>query len=587
MVSLPKIGHKYSHSDQTPLKKSTATSAVSKLFPNGKESAADVENEKGSELHSNATASLENLYRIFTVPEAPDSTLGAIDKEISDNLHGFLTDRIVAREKPLKAIEEDFSDSSIPEVPKFVSEYTDFVMEKLVAHSVHTAAPGFIGHMATPLPYFMLPLSRIMMALNQNLVKIETSKAFTPLERQVLGMLHGMVYEGDDTFYADNLHNSRRALGSFCSGGTTANITALWVARNNVFPATESFAGLAKQGLASALKQSEYEDLAIVVSERGHYSLGKAADVLGIGRENVISIPTDARSRIDIKKLREKCIELRDKSIGIVSIVGIAGTTETGSVDPLDEMAEIAKEFDTHFHVDAAWGGPTLMSNTHKHLLKGIERADSVTIDAHKQLYVPMGAGMILFKSPTMLGTVEHHAEYILRAGSKDLGQFSLEGSRPGMAMLVHAAFNIIGRKGYEILLDSNVERTHNFAKLINAHPEFELTAEPELNILNYRYVPAKLQAALAEAESDRQREINQALDRVNKRIQKLQRAAGRTFVSRTRFSQARYGGEAVSVFRVVLANPMTTIETLKAILEEQVEWGEGERNQEILSSIS
>ena len=345
--------------------------------------------------HALATASLENLYRIFTVPEAPNSTLGAIDKEISDNLMGFLTDRIVARERSLKAIEADFSDSRIPEVPQFVSDYTDFVMEKLVAHSVHTAAPGFIGHMATPLPYFMIPLSRIMVALNQNLVKIETSKAFTPLERQVLGMLHGLVYKRSDQFYRNNLHNSLRALGSFCSGGTTANITALWVARNQMFRPRQGFAGLAREGLPAAMAHFGYRDLAILVSERGHYSLGKAADVLGIGRKNVISIATDESSKIKIDALREKCAELKANNIGIMAIIGIAGATETGQVDPLQEMAQIAQEYKTHFHVDAAWGGPTLLSDTHKHILDGIELADSVTIDAHKQLYVPMGAGMV------------------------------------------------------------------------------------------------------------------------------------------------------------------------------------------------
>ena len=124
-----------------------------------------------------ATASLKNLYRIFTVPEAPHSTLGSIDKEISDNLLGFLTNRIVTQERDLIEIEKDFSQPRMPEDPQFVSDYTEFVMEKLVAHSVHTAAPAFIGHMATPLPYFMLPLSRIMLALNQNLVKIEITMA--------------------------------------------------------------------------------------------------------------------------------------------------------------------------------------------------------------------------------------------------------------------------------------------------------------------------------------------------------------------------------------------------------------------------
>ena len=115
-----------------------------------------------------AQANLENLYRIFTIPEAPDSTLGRIDQAIADNVAGFLQEHIVALQRGLEEIEGDFSDSQIPEEPTFVSDYTEFVKEKLVAQSVHTAAPGFVGHMTSALPYFMLPLSRIMTALNQN-----------------------------------------------------------------------------------------------------------------------------------------------------------------------------------------------------------------------------------------------------------------------------------------------------------------------------------------------------------------------------------------------------------------------------------
>jgi len=399
-------------------------------------------------------------------------------------------------------------------------------------------------------------------------------------------MLHGLVYGRDEAFYQENLHNSRRALGTFCSGGTTANISALWVARNRMFKPTSGFGGLAKEGLARSLRHAGYDDVVIVVSERGHYSLGKSADVLGIGRDNVISIPTDANHKVDATAMRAKCEELKAKKIGIVAIVGIAGATETGQVDPLDELAQIAADFDTHYHVDAAWGGPTLLSNTHKHVMKGIELADSVTIDAHKQLYVPMGAGMVVFKDPNAIGAVEHHAEYILRAGSKDLGQYSIEGSRPGMAMLVHAAFHIIGRKGYEILIDQNVEKAKAFAKMIDEQSHFELITNPELNILNYRYVPDEVQALLESATPEEQKVINEILDRANQRMQKQQRAAGRTFVSRTRFSQHKYGGKAVSVFRVVMANPMTTLETLRAILDEQLKLAKRKRTAQILGEI-
>jgi glutamate decarboxylase len=534
-----------------------------------------------------AQASLENLYRIFTVPEAPDSTLGQIDQAISDNLMGFLQDNIVAVERDLVEIERDFSQSRIPEEPTFVSNYTEFLKEKVVSQSVHTASPGFIGHMTSALPYFMLPLSRVLTALNQNLVKVETSRAFTPMERQVLGMLHRLIYDRDDGFYDQWIQDSRHALGAFCSGGTIANLTALWAARNRLCGPAEGFRGIAREGMFKALQHLDCNGLAVLVSRRGHYSLGKAVDVLGIGRDNLITVETDDYNRIDMKKLRQQCARLQSEGIRPLSLVGVAGTTETGNIDPLDELADLAQELGCHYHVDAAWGGPTLLSNTHKGLLKGIERADSVTIDAHKQLYVPMGAGMVLFKDPAALASIEHHAAYILREGSRDLGSHTLEGSRPGMAMLVHAGLSIIGRKGYEILIDQGIERARRFAQLIDAHPDFELVTEPELNILTYRYNPAWVQSELAAAVAGQAARINEILDKVTETMQKRQRENGRTFVSRTRLTPGRYRGDDITVFRVVMANPLTTEKILASVLEEQCEMAGQEENLVLLEQIS
>jgi glutamate decarboxylase len=518
-----------------------------------------------------ARANLENLYRIFTVPEAPDSTLGAIDQAIAADVTGFLQTHIVAIERNMEEIEAHFASAVIPEEPTYVSEYTEFVKKRLVAQSVHTAAPSFVGHMTSALPYFMLPLARLMIALNQNLVKVETSKAFTPMERQVIAMLHHLVYRSADDFYPLWIHNSQHALGAFCSGGTIANVTALWVARNRLFAPDGDFHGIAREGLGRALQHRGCNGIAILVSERGHYSFGKAADLLGIGRDNLIKVPTDAHNRIDLKALREECRRLQERNILPLALVGIVGTTETGNVDPLEALADFAQELGCHFHVDAAWGGPTLFSDRYRFLLNGIERADSVTIDAHKQLYVPMGAGMVVFKDPTALSAIEHHANYILRHGSKDLGSHTLEGSRPGMAMLVHAGFSIIGRKGYELLIDMGIERAHTFADMIRQHGDFELTSEPELNILTYRYCPLKIQQALAEAPTLQRAAINALLDQVTQLLQKSQREAGKTFVSRTRLLMARYG-EELTVLRVVLANPLTTVEILATVLAEECE---------------
>ncbi len=182
-----------------------------------------------------------------------------------------------------------------------------------------------------------------------------------------------------------------------------------------------------------------------------------------------------------------------------------------------------------------------------------------------------MGAGMVIFKDPTAVSAIEHHAAYILRHGSKDLGSHTLEGSRPGKALLVHAGLSIIGRKGYGLLIDLGIERARTFADLIRQHPDFELTSEPELNILTYRYCPATVQQIMTTAPPDEQARINNILDQVCQLLQKYQREAGKTFVSRTRLRTDRYATE-ITVLRSVLANPLTTNEILQSVLQEQCE---------------
>ncbi|HIF9326568.1 TPA: pyridoxal-dependent aspartate 1-decarboxylase PanP [Photobacterium damselae] len=519
-----------------------------------------------------ADVNLESLHRIFTIPEAPDSTLGKIEQEISQNLNEFLGTHIAAIEKPLAEIEQDFASHDIPEQPSFVSDHTQFLLNKLVAQSVHTSAPSFIGHMTSALPYFLMPLSKIMIGLNQNLVKIETSKAFTPLERQVLGMIHNLIYHQNESFYQQWMHSADHSLGAFCSGGTIANITALWVARNSALKPDGEFKGVAQEGLFKAMKHYGYDDLAILVSERGHYSLKKAADVLGLGRDNLIAIKTDENNRICLDALESTIADLKQRNIKPFAIVGIAGTTETGNIDPLNQLADIAQREQCHFHVDAAWGGASLMSNKYRHLLSGVERADSVTIDAHKQMYVPMGAGMVIFKNPELMASIEHHAEYILRQGSKDLGSHTLEGSRSGMAMLLYASLNIISRPGYELLINNSIEKARYFADIINQHPDFELVSEPELCLLTYRYVPARTQQALEIATEEEKETLHNALNDLTQFIQKHQRETGRSFVSRTRITPKQWQRRMTTVFRVVLANPLTTNEILQNVLEEQIE---------------
>lgn len=468
------------------------------------------------------------------------------------------------------AREATFASVDLPEAPTSPQAHADHLLNDVFRHVMPVASPTFVGHMTSSLPSFMPSLAKVVAALNQNVVKLETSGALTGLERQVVGMLHNLVFARDSAFYARWLHDADHALGAFCSGGTVANLTALWASRNNLLRARDGFPGIHRAGLAAALRHYGHDGLAVVVSERGHYSLRKAADVLGIGRDNLVPVGVDEDGRMRIDLLRDTLRDLQQRNIRPMAIVGIAGTTETGAVDPLDAMADVAQEFGCHFHVDAAWGGATLLSERERWRFAGIERADSVVIDAHKQFYVPMGAGMVLFRDPTWTQEIVQHANYIVRKGSVDLGRHTLEGSRGAAAVMLYANLHLLGRRGLAQLIDGSIDRARYFAALIAQQPDFELDSQPQLCILTYRHVPVAVRAALATASAERREEILDALDALTISIQEMQREAGRSFVSRTQLTSSQWGGRPIAVFRVVLANPDTTEGILQAILDEQ-----------------
>lgn len=462
-------------------------------------------------------------------------------------------------------IEQNLYFSQMPEAQGF-DNYIQ-ALGPIVKGTVNTERPDFIGHMTSALPSYMPVLAKLMTRLNQNNVKLETSGSFTDLERQVLSILHRLFYGSShvdpDSFYQKFCHSPTSALGVFCSGGTVANTLALWVARNRFLQAYD----VAEDGMLSAMMSSGYAGFAVLVSERGHYSLAKAADLLGLGRKQLICIATDADHRMDMEALDNKLLELRAANIKVIALVGVAGATETGSIDPLVDMAAVAARLDCHFHVDSAWGGAAIFSEQHRSRLAGIELADSITLDAHKQLYIPMGAGIVLFKDPTTVNYVKHHASYIIRSDSKDLGAFTLEGSRPAMSMLLHAGMHLIGGRGYGMLVDHSIDLAQAMAEMIKQAPDFELLLEPQLNILAYRFLPPFAQCS-ARLGGDENRRLND----LTVAIQVRQAELGGSFVSRTQLTLPQYGEQKIHVFRVVLANPNTNVEILRGVLDQQRE---------------
>jgi glutamate decarboxylase len=276
----------------------------------------------------------------------------------------------------------------------------------------------------------------------------------------------------------------------------------------------------------------------------------------------------DRRGRLRIDALEEAIAASKRRRERVVAIIGVAGTTDCGSVDPLDAMAAIAEAEGIHFHVDAAWGAPLLLCDRHRQMLAGIERADTVTIDGHKQFHLPLGTSLVLLRDAHAAQHVEQEAEYMLRRGSHDQGRFTLEGSRAGSALFFHAALHLIGREGFGYLVQTSCGHARQFAELIRASDDFELLLEPETNIVLYRYLPAPWRQPRGRAASDGDAA---AINDFNSGLQEAQFRAGRTYVSRTCLRcLPQFGGEPVVALRAVIGNPMTTRADLEAVLDDQ-----------------
>jgi glutamate decarboxylase len=555
-------------------------------------------NKEKKEIKTN----LEYLKKLFIMPDSPDKFV-EFGHELLEMIHDFFNEKGgIHSSISLPELSMIFDRTAIPDEPHLIKDVLGEIKEKVTAHSVKVGNPYYVGHMISAIPYFMILMEMIIAALNQNQVKIETAKASSFVERELAGWLHRLIFNRSERYYQKNIQNPRVALGNITSGGTIANLTAMMVAREKAFPPEEGFSGIRMAGVDSAFRHYGYERGVIIVSTRGHYSIRKAANMLGMGEENVLNIPVDDNNRMDIQRLHRK-IKSLEKEKGktkIIAIIGIAGTTETGNVDNLKELGEAARETGAHFHVDACWGGSALLVDEYRPMFAGIEEADSVSIDAHKLLYCPMAMGLVLFRNEKDLHYLMQTSNYIIRRNSVDMGRFTIEGSRPFASLKPWASLKIIGRDGYKLLFKSARENTDSFANILDGCGNFETLNVPELFIVNYRFIPQPVQERIFQLEEERktsnnkehQKELARHLHKVNRiinalniKLHKAIRMDDTTFVSRTTLESTRYRPQNIVVLRAVLTNPLTDKDILNEIVETQNRIG-GELWPEFKSAI-
>lgn len=520
---------------------------------------------------------------LFFQPEEEQKLRQLVERNLNAAIDFLSPDKVnkLHSDLSLPDLEALFREVEIPADGLGVDKALDQAIERVVKHSVHVADPHYIGHMTGVTPYFHMGLELLIAALNQNVVKIETALAGSFVEGQLLAWIHRLVYGKNSDYYKARMHKPDLCFGNVTSGGTMGNLTALAVARNKKIPRCRDW------GIFEALERMGKKKVGIYASRRVHYSIRKAASVLGLGTQSVHEIPVvPFTNRIDIAALEQTLAQHQAQGILPLAIIGVAGSTETGSADELTLLASIAQKTGAWFHVDAAWGGPLLICEQGKKLLKGIELADSVILDGHKLFYVPMSQGMVLFKDESALDVLRHNARYIIRSGSVDLGRTSLEGSRRFDSFKLWFALWAMGRRNYAALMEHSLALGRSFAKLINESENFELTSEVTSNIVTWRFVPAnwknRLQISRDAVNGQKNQHVRDSalqqitamLNETTVEIQKIQRQRGQSFVSRTTLESVMIGFDTV-VFRAVLFHPLTSTQTLSEVLAEQKNIGE------------
>ncbi len=423
--------------------------------------------------------------------------LGAAVTKIIAAFAARLETRRVASEATPADLEKLF-DEPLPETGQPFEDILERFTREIAPHAMGVPSPRYFGQFnPTPLPIGVWA-DALSSTLNQNAGAWRNGPTSAMIEARLMRWLCDLLDYGSKSF------------GTLASGGSEANLIALKCARDSVH------ARIIHQGVRSASA-----DLTIYASEQCHYSIEKSADILGLGRENLRKIPTDEGFHIIPEALRSE-IE-RDRKAGLIPacVVGVAGTTSTGVIDRLEELAAIARENNCWFHVDAAYGGALAFSEKHKHKLRGIELADSITFDPHKWMFVPFACGAVLVRDG---GSVLRQAfdispEYLSedRGGTDvefDFFRYGQMGTRRFNSLKLWMALKFMGRRGYGEVIERQIDLTKHLARRIDALNDFERLGEVETAVCCFKFLPESAREVVGEDQDRLQQRLQQRIER-------------------------------------------------------------------------
>lgn len=277
--------------------------------------------------------------------------------------------------------------------------------------------------------------------------------------------------------------------GLVTSGGSLGNLTALLAARNRTCP--EGW----KHGVRNSADGSS-EPPVLVVQSDAHYCVDRAAGVMGIGTERVIRVPLDSERCMDVVQLDRILNDLRGRGVPVVAVVAVASSTPTGAFDPLHEIADICERHSVWMHVDAAHGGPVCFSRKHRHLVSGLERADSLVFDAHKMMFLPAVCALVFYKNrDDRFVAFQQSAPYLFDPSAPDLSEYdngvvTFECTKRAAALGLWGTLSLFGTALFEQMVDHVFAVAARFDQILRVDPNFETYGVPAANILVFRYLP-------------------------------------------------------------------------------------------------
>ncbi|TWG25127.1 pyridoxal phosphate-dependent decarboxylase family protein [Actinoplanes teichomyceticus] len=390
-----------------------------------------------------------------------------------------------------------------------------------VDNAVWFHEPTYVAHLNCPVAIPALSAEVLISAINSSVDTWDQSATGTLIERRLIDWTAGRIGFGPG------------ADGVFTSGGTQSNLQALLLARE------EALAGRPERDIPR---------LRIFATTESHFSVSKSAAILGMAADAVVGVATDGTGRMDPVALAAAIEDVRRDGGVPMAVVATAGTTDLGRIDPVEAIGTICAEQGVWFHVDAAYGCGLLVSTRRRHLLDGIERADSVTVDFHKSFFQPVSSSAIVVRRGETLRRIAVHADYLNPRTATVPNQVdkSLQTTRRFDALKLWMTLRTMGSDEIGDMFDTVVDRAYEVYQAIQADPDFEAVAEPTLSTVLFRYRPEGVGVA----------ECDELMPRLRQRL--------------------FYGGQAIVAgttigghywLKFTLLNPNTTMEHLSNVL--------------------